>query len=241
MTVYWLEQREMDMPSGDDWLSASELSRLGGMRIPKRRADWRLGRWTAKLAVATWLRRGTDPELLRTIEVLPEASGAPGVFVDGNRLFGAAISLSHRTGFAMCAVAPQTASIGCDLESIEARSDGFVRDYFVAEEIELITSAHTSDRPVLATLIWSAKESALKALGEGLRLDTKCVAVSFADGISGGASEDTWRALRVNFECGRVFHGWWRSSEGFVRTLVADPAPYRPVQMDSFHLATNAG
>lgn len=60
MDVYWLERSAADLPAQNDWLSASDRTRLDGMRFAKRRDDWRLGRWTAKLAVAAYLNLPTD-------------------------------------------------------------------------------------------------------------------------------------------------------------------------------------
>jgi hypothetical protein len=37
------------VPAENDWLSAIEGVCLNSMRFAKRRNDWRLGRWTAKL------------------------------------------------------------------------------------------------------------------------------------------------------------------------------------------------
>ena len=67
--------------------------------------------------------------------------------------------------------------LGCDLEVIEPHSDAFITDFFTAEEQALITKASAEDRFLVATLLWSAKESALKALHAGLRLGTLSVAV----------------------------------------------------------------
>ena len=56
---HWLEQTEADLPAANDWLSAGERLRLDGMRFAKRHADWRLGRWTAKRALAAYLNLPT--------------------------------------------------------------------------------------------------------------------------------------------------------------------------------------
>ena len=103
MNVYWLEQTAADLPAESDWLSASELVRMGSLRFAKRRADWRLGRWTAKRALAVYLNLPNDPQALRDIEVRPAPSGAPEVFV-ANQAAAVTISLSHRNGVAACAV-----------------------------------------------------------------------------------------------------------------------------------------
>jgi hypothetical protein len=36
----------------ENWLSPSEAARLNTMRFPEWRSDWKLGRWTAKNALA---------------------------------------------------------------------------------------------------------------------------------------------------------------------------------------------
>ena len=81
MDVYWLEQTEADVPSGEDWLSANEVVRLNSMRVAKRRADWRLGRWTAKCALAIYLTLPDHLQSLQEIEMRPAPSGAPEAFV----------------------------------------------------------------------------------------------------------------------------------------------------------------
>ena len=150
-----------------------------GMRFEKRRADWRLGRWTAKLAVSAYYNAPCRPDCLRRFEIRPEMSGAPNVWI-GTRPAPLTISLSHRAGSAVCAVAPAGVELGCDLETVEPRSPEFLADYFTAREQSLVKQAATSDRPRLVALFWSAKESALKALRLGLRVDTRRLEVRMA-------------------------------------------------------------
>src|ERR1700687_3935942 len=120
MDVYWVEQNEGDPPAGDDWLNNSEAVRLDGMRFAKRRADWRLGRWTAKRALAVYLNLPTHLQALAEIEIRPAVSGAPEVFF-ANKPADVTISLSHRAGIAICSIAVSGAALGCDLESVEPR------------------------------------------------------------------------------------------------------------------------
>ena len=225
MDVYWLEQTEADVPPEHAWLSANEVARLNGMRFAKRRADWRLGRWTAKRALAVYLNLGTHPQVLAKIELRPAASGAPQAFF-ANEPAVVAISISHRDGRAVCALAPSGVELGCDLEMIEPRSDAFIADYFATEEQDLIAQASMTTRSRLLALLWSGKESALKALQAGLRLDTRCVIVSCVD-----ASIDFngWSPLQVCYTNDRVFHGWWQYTENILRTLVADPPADLPI------------
>ena len=161
------------------------------------------------------------------MDIRPAPSGAPEVFF-ANQPAPVTISLSHRDGIAACAVVMSGAEMGCDLEIVEPRSDAFVADYFTAEEQALVARASAADRPWLLALLWSAKESALKALHEGLRLDTRCVVVSpFDESIA----LNGWSPLRVRYTGGVVFHGWWQLAETVVRTVVGLPAPDSPIPL----------
>ncbi|MBZ5685262.1 MAG: 4'-phosphopantetheinyl transferase superfamily protein [Acidobacteriia bacterium] len=235
MSVYWLEQNETDVPAENQWLSAGETLFLGRMRFAKRRNDWRLGRWTAKHALATCLSLPCDLLALANIEIRGAASGAPEAFLF-NQTAPVTISLSHRAGIAMCAVALTGPGIGCDLELIEPRSDAFIAAYLTAHEQVLVERTLVEERPLLVTLLWSAKESALKALHVGLRLDTNCMDVSPGDRLLPHAQQsrqdlplvpmahidpDGWRPLHVRYSGEQVFYGWWRHTDHMVRTVVS--------------------
>jgi 4'-phosphopantetheinyl transferase len=219
MNVFWLEQTEADVPAESDWLSPSEALRLAGLRFPKRRADWRLGRWTAKRAVAACLGLPIHAENLALLEIRAAASGEPEVFLQ--RVPAAvSISLSHRAGVALCAVTPSSTALGCDLEIVEPRSDAFAADYFTVEEQALLSRTPASNRAVLLSLLWSAKESALKALHQGLRLDTRSVIVEL-DLRAKSSDSVPWIPLQVRHGNGSIFHGCWFVRGRLLRSLVA--------------------
>jgi 4'-phosphopantetheinyl transferase len=197
------------------------------MRFEKRRSDWLLGRWTAKCLVGQTLVCGglkaavcgaEAPRRLKpapqstSIEIHPSKTGAPEVYVDAEA-FPISISISHRDGTALCAVGEWGTWLGCDLESMEPRSNAFRADYFHADE-------HGPP-----SLLWSAKESALKALRIGLGVDMRRLLVSLVDAPETGG----WRPLTVQYAHLRTFHGWWRQSGGLIRTVAAAPAPGVPV------------
>ena len=230
MEVYWLEQTEAHLPTVDDWLSPNEQALLNAMRFAKRRSDWRLGRWTAKNALALYflcLKVPADRQVLASIEIRPAPSGAPEAFLQ-NKPAAATVSLSHRGGIAACAIACSSGILGCDLETIEPRSDAFVADYFTTAEQSFVAEASAADRPRLLALLWSAKESALKALHEGLRLDTRNVIVSPGDAAF---DFDGWSPIVVRHIDRRIFCGWWQHADGMVRTLVAAPPPNPPIRL----------
>jgi 4'-phosphopantetheinyl transferase len=227
MDVYWLEQTEADVPRENDWLAPREAAFQLGLRYAGRRATWRLGRWTAKRALAICFNLPESPAELAKIEVRRAPSGAPEVFLE-NKLAAVTISLSHRNGGAICAVALPAVELGCDLELIEPHSDAFIADYFAAEEQSRVAQQSAADRPGLLALLWSGKESALKALRAGLRLDTRSVIVDLVD-----MSTDVkcWRPLQVRYTGGKIFDGWWQVADRMVRTVVAAPPPAPPISL----------
>lgn len=235
MKIQWLEQAEADVPAGNDWLSFREVISLSRLRFPKRRGDWRLGRWTAKCALADFLGLPNAPKVLAGIELRPAPSGAPEVFLY-DKPSTIVISLSHRAGIAACAIATSEGVLGCDLEIIEPRSDAFVGDYFTAEERALVEQAPTLERFRRVALLWSAKESALKTLRTGLRLDTRNVLVSLGNEFETRRSVDeslnesyVWHPLQVHCDTNRqIFNGWWSQTGNLLRTVVASPPPAPP-------------
>jgi len=227
MEVHWLEQTEADVPAENAWFSANEIALLNGMRFAKRRDSWRLGRWTAKRALASYLNLPAHPLVLRRIEIRSAPSGAPEGFL-ADKPAVVTISLSHRAGRAVCAVAPAGVEMGCDLEAIEPHGDAFLFDYFTAEEQTLVARAPASDRARLLTLLWSGKESALKALGTGLRLDTRSVIVSPDDE---SFDFNGWSRLQVRYTGGRIFYGWWQHIDDIMRTVVANSPPESPIPL----------
>jgi len=239
MDVYWLQQNQADVGSRDDWLSDAETTYLEEMRFAKRRADWRLGRWTAKTALAAYLN--LPLRSFPNLEIRPAKSGAPQAYFL-NQACAVSISLSHRDAKAVCALADAHAALGCDLELVEPRSDNFVADYFTTEEQGLISRARIADRDELVTLLWSAKESTLKALGTGLRLDTRSVVVEllFA-GSKGDSLHYPWQPLQVRYGDLQMFCGWWQRVGNCLTTMVSIPASKPPTQLSTNSLMHRSG
>lgn len=223
MAPAWLPQCSADVPPGDDWLSARERAVLAGLHVEKRREDWRLGRWTAKAAVSRQL--GAPPE---RVEILAAADGAPEAWLDGIAA-PVSVSLSHRAGRAVAAVAPTPAVVGCDLELIEPRSPAFVDEWLApAEQAQLATLA-APGRDRLANLLWCAREAAAKVRREGLRLDVRRATVELEPGGDG-----EWRPFSVGWGADApATQGWWRSEPGWVLTIAGAPAPRRPRRLSS--------
>lgn len=217
-----------DLTASDwGWLSPVEKESLRGMRFPKRRREWLSGRWTAKQ-----LLLHCAPHLagrrLAEISIENQIHGNPVVFVRGQRLPGC-LSLSHRENQAAAAyIADGDVFVGIDVEWIEERHSAFLQDYFTEKEIEWVTAVAKPEQPLRTTLIWSAKEAALKSLQLGLAVDTHTVEVHPLEGelLQG------WQPL--NFcsnlpEEGYQLHGWWQQRGNFMITIVVN----RPASQNS--------
>ncbi len=231
--VHWLLQHASDVVATDEWLSPTEREAMSPRWVPKRRRDWRLGRWTAKRALARAGVRGVVESDVRSwacVSIRADESGMPRAFV-ADTSCGWNVSLSHSGEFGLCAIAEQCCVIGCDLEMIGRRGEEFVIDYFTAAERASVDRLDTAgERSRVVTVIWSAKESALKALGVGLRMDTRDVQVGLDTVVARPTGEAIWHPMVV---CApdRRFNGWWRVDADRVTTIVADPAPVLPVQL----------
>ncbi len=223
--LYLLEQTTGDVTPGDDWLDACELKVQSTLRFEKRRCDWRLGRWTAKKLIARYMGVPPHTGSLAAIRIESEPGGAPvAVFAGGGAL--PSISISHSSGSALCALTSSAIRLGCDLEQIQTRAASFLADYFTNREQGLVEETCESGRALVSTLLWSAKESTLKAMGVGLRLDTRSVDVD-ASSVA-GTPEGRWSPLVACSRDSGRWRGWWSFRDGFVRTVVVGTSAISP-------------
>lgn len=212
MTIYWLLDsappnlvREV-LPL----LGETERRRCAGLKSPKRRRDWLLGRWAAKTLLRQVL--GELPSVLNDKDGVPYVVGYPDLH----------ISISHSGDFALCALTVDGA-VGADLEQIAPRSAAFVADYFTPPEIAFMAQAPDT----LPTLLWSAKEAALKALHVGLSVDTRAVEIQAAQPALklscayGMAQQTPVTARDFTAACGGrgQLAGWWQIIDDYALTL----------------------
>ncbi len=211
------------LKSGEDlteppsaFLSAKEQERCECLRFLKRRAEWLLGRSTAKKLVQAVLRRDSGLTVSSAaIEIFNGPDGSPRVYLEGE-LLALELSISHSHGRALCAV--DTDCLGADLEWIETRSDGLMDDFFTQGEQGRVIAVPSAQRAMLVTAIWSAKEAVLKALRKGLTVDTRKVEIRI---LSVEQGLNCWQPfeLCLYIEDQMPLRGWWRQWSGFVLTL----------------------
>lgn len=221
-----LAQDEAAVPAGDAWLAPAESERALGLRIATRRRDYRLGRWTAKRALARFLGASESADGLREIEIRGVPKAPPTAWWRGAPA-PCALSLSHRAGAALAVIAAPAVRLGCDLERVEPRSAAFIAQFFGASERERLAAQPEPLRSRDAALAWSAKESALKAAGSGLGVDTRELEVEL-DPAVGLERAVRWRPLRVVRTGGASLPGFWCQRGSWLLTVVAEPASAAP-------------
>lgn len=226
---WWRVERLETVPSELDWLSSEERRHLSRLPVEKRRRDWLLGRWTAKSALLRHPYLSSSPLEPVDLTIRPAADGAPEALLRNRRL-PVSLSLSHRAGWGLCALAPEDMLAGCDLEVVESRSSGFLSDYYTDEEQAIIRSDSGLHMDQIATLFWAAKESTLKALRLGLRADTRRIQISMT-AESGNFAR--WSRLTVQDEESGLSFGAWGRMLGELAAVVATSPPSRePSKLD---------
>ncbi len=203
----------------EEFLTPWEQRHWGALTVDKRRHDWLAGRWAAKRALQPLLATPSGVPPLSAIAIINAPDGAPQVADHP----GISLTISHAGTRAAAATARADCPIGIDIEVIAPRTPAFVGDYFTPDEQQQVHLAPGYVRDTLVNAIWSAKESALKALRVGLRVDTRAVSCRFDPFAS---LPKTWTPLAVELDAARLgrglpaLSGWWRTMRGYVLTLM---------------------
>ncbi len=149
------------------YLSEEELKRLDMIRHPKRRAEWTAGRIAAKTAIR---------QLLNIRKIMPSdisigngPNGAP--FAQGSCFEETRppfISISHSADVAVAATS--YSPVGIDVELMTISLDSHFDDFCDAKELKTVRQAAEFTEKYALTLLWTAKESAVKLPARGKRL-----------------------------------------------------------------------
>ena len=205
-------------PQVGSWLSHTEQVTLDGLTLPKRRADWLLGRWTAKQLVQAHLgARGPGPPPFDAISIDADEDGAPGVHCrdDGTEWPAISLSISHSNGVALCALSSVPGvAVGDDIERVEPRDETFVRDFFTPAEAAAFHPLAGGERDRAVTASWCVKEASLKVLKVGLRADTRTVE------CAPRACGEGWSEVSVHGP--GALAAWWRLHGPFAVALATE-------------------
>ena len=234
--IYWTISQgnpaRLDELNPAGFLSPEEQARLAELRFIKRRREWLLGRWTAKLL----LQQALGDRLavsLQNFSVENEPRGAPFFASPQGERLPFTLSISHRGERAFCALSTYPEQrLGVDIERIEARATAFLEDYFTPQERSYAARLEEPRRDAWVTLAWSLKEAVLKALGEGLRVDPRRVELLCVEPAwQFDPSPQAWQPVGIGGMHPGItgLAGFWQRSGEDVLTAVfsveGEPAP----------------
>jgi malonyl CoA-acyl carrier protein transacylase/phosphopantetheinyl transferase (holo-ACP synthase) len=172
-------------------LSPPEREAWMGFKLSMRREIlWLLGRAAAKDALRHQYQERTGRRFASADLILRnEPSGRPfaaGVW-QGELREVPEISISHTEGMAVAVAAamPSGGRIGVDTEKIRTPSQDLLDAAFSSEELGLLQQTPEADRSEWVFRFWCAKEAVGKALGSGVPLDPRELAVTASDGQTG--------------------------------------------------------
>ena len=232
--IYWtlIDFLQTSLENKAGFLSPAELQKLSTLRFPKRRNEWLMGRWAAKSLIQSI--PAYQHFSLDEIEIQNGSEGAPYFRSPGGSASPDCLTISHSGRFALCALAlGSDLRVGADLEKIEPRTETFIQDYFSPAERQLVDTYPAEIRATVVNLIWSAKESMLKALGVGLHWDTRQVEIHEIGGfIPGDANHGKWQKMQVSDlqQGNRHWGAWWQRRSNFVITLVGFTTMFANIQ-----------
>jgi 4'-phosphopantetheinyl transferase len=224
--VYWCLYQIPQPAIARACLSPAERTTYDRFRFDARRKSWLAGRYTAKLLLLRVLNgRRTPLEKIRQdqIEIHNDELGAPSAY-HRDQIIPGCLSISHSGDWCAAAFAPAKLQVGIDIEVITQRPAGFIQDYFTKNEIAMVSPNNgrmlaENRQAEMATLIWSAKEALLKAMGIGLRLDTRHVEVDSIEAVE-QADALGWRRLGLSsIHLSSRIDAYWRKVNGYLLTL----------------------
>lgn len=215
-----------------EFLGKQEKVEYARLKVPKRKEEWMGSRLAVKRLIFA-----CRPQLglanLAQVQILKEHSGVPFLQInEAGRLLGW-LSLSHSHGHVLAAYSPDDIRFGVDLELIEYRSIDFVRDFFTTAEVQQATIGAPDQKIVATTIIWSAKGVVLKAISEGLRIDTRKIEIHFSPETSNGAR---WNRLDITSADVKIPSQrlLWRKEGDFIQTLCILESPDQELKWVSF-------
>jgi len=201
----------------DDFLATAERDYFRGLRFPRRRESYLLGRRAAKLALGEYLR---EPGLNK-LEVYS------GVFQQPMVRYAAAeppgVSVSHCGKLAVALAFPIDHPMALDVEEIDAERCATIQTQMSAWERQRARGGEAAESS-LSTMIWTAKEALSKALKCGLMSPIEILGLSELQTLL----DNSWTGLYQNFPQYK-FLAWSNASLAFSIVLPKksnlDPTP----------------
>ncbi|NEI47549.1 4'-phosphopantetheinyl transferase superfamily protein [Rhizobium leguminosarum] len=168
-------------------LSPDERERAATYRFERDRAPFIAGRYLLRQLLS--LQTGISPS---KVPLSPDRHGK--LRVEGGDMLQ--FSLANADRLVTVAVASGCDHVGIDCERVDTEIEAAAVDsYCSSDERRWLMELPTRERARGALVLWTLKESHLKAIGVGLREDPRNVAFSWKDGIPvmvGGERDRRW-------------------------------------------------
>jgi len=143
-------------------LHYSESIKFNSFQSPKRKGDFLLGRYCAKMALVALEKHLTFQDIHIDVGVFNQ----PIIKIPKSHY---QVSISHTQSSAIALVFPEEQPMGIDLEILSVESKAVLINQFTNHEIALVRM-HRDYIEDIVTLLWTAKESLSKILKTGLTL-----------------------------------------------------------------------
>jgi 4'-phosphopantetheinyl transferase len=202
-----------------DLLQAVDRDRAENARAPRAERDWRVSRALLQQVRSAW-----------------PADGAP------------ALSLSHAHGHALVGTAPAGWRIGVDVEAIKARDTVRLAQWCCTgdEQAELARCADDARRLRMFYLLWTLKESFIKAANLDFPADMR--SVGLAPPMDGPpwagwrlrAPQPGWRAWAAELDDAWIASVVWRPAEMAAAGRPATPGRVEGPSAPGWHTAKGA-
>lgn len=171
-------------------LTTAEQAVYRGFKTRKRQVEWLAGRIAVKQLYIKLSHNRYNP---LDLSVAREGTGAP-YLIEGDIRTSGRISISHTAGCVVVLLTKSELRIGIDLEEVSSREPAFITDYFTPMEQNYIRGNQPLTMEFRANLLWSAKESVLKAISTGLGVDPLRVEI---DGVNVRQTMNGWTGLKA--------------------------------------------
>jgi len=205
--IFWSVTAIPSLLHGDEvkavheFLNEGEREIYWGFKTRKRQLEWLAGR----VAIKSLYSRVNNLNVSSAeLIVERETSGLPYLVERGERASGR-ISISHNAGWVAVCQSDSELRIGIDLEEIRSRDPAFLTDYFSQAEQEQIMNGGIHTLDFRTNLIWSAKESVLKAISTGLGTDPLKVEI---DGLHSFEKKNGWSVLSAGYPEDKTQTSW---------------------------------
>lgn len=183
-----VDQKSLEKMNKKKYFSDVEWKEYQGKRADKR-ADWMAGRIAAKIVLRNFFQHNCFTSIpFHEIKIRSNKLQKPFCQVKKvpSEKINAYIDLSiaHTGGIGIAALSrkKEDGYVGVDIEKIRMFEEDFLESFLTEKELIRVKNASESSRNLAATLLWSIKESYVKACGQGLLIHPRSVAVAVCEG-----------------------------------------------------------